>query len=389
MELEIKHTNIFTRNLEALEASKRFIINQGSSRSSKTYSIVQLLIFKCLTESKLKVSIVRKSFPALRGSILKDFIEIMQTLEIYDENEHNKTEHIYQFKNGSMIEFFSIDDSQKVRGRKRDICYCNEGNELSREEFMQLSLRTTQTLIIDFNPSDDEHWLYSLCEDNRSILIKSTYKDNIYLEQSIIDEIENLINVDENYYKIYALGERPSSTARIYNHFKQYVDQPKETQDYCYGLDFGFTHVTALSKTSFIDNKVYVEELLYKEGLTSTDIIRELKTLNLDLTKPIYCDAARPEIIEDLKRNGFRNATQANKAVLEGIDKVKSMEVYVHYESLNIIKESKLYSWKTKGEQILNEPIKLNDDILDSIRYSIYSHHKAKKKNSFIVSKIF
>ncbi len=142
MELEIKHTNVFQRNLEAYEKGYRFLVNQGGSRSSKTFSILQLLIFICLTTPKIKVSIVRKSFPSLRGSVLKDFIEIMDGLGIYNIKYHNRTENIYSFDNKSSVEFFSIDDAKKVRGRKRDVCYCNEANELEFDDFQQLSLRT-------------------------------------------------------------------------------------------------------------------------------------------------------------------------------------------------------------------------------------------------------
>jgi phage terminase large subunit len=302
----------------------------------------------------------------------------MNNLNIYDERRHNKTEQRYIFNNNSSIDFFSIDDAQKVRGRKRDICYCNEANELVFDDFQQLSLRTNKCMFIDYNPSDSEHFLYDLLKDERSVLIKSTYKDNIYLSKEIIIEIENLINVDENYFKIYALGERPTATARIYTHFKQYVEDI-EGDDYCYGLDFGYNHYTALIKTTFIDNKIYCEEILYDNKITIqelTDKVRNLVTSG----RPIYCDSARPDIIEELKRKGLR-ALGADKAVKEGIDEVKSKEIYIHHESQNLWREYKLYMWKTKGDVIYDEPVKLYDDALDALRYSIFTHRK-KKFNS-------
>ena len=212
MELEIKTTNVFSKNMKAYEDGYRFLVNQGGSRSSKTFSILQLLIFLCLTTPKLKVSIVRKSFPSLRGSVLKDWMEIMDELGLYNIKNHNRTENYYKFQNGSIIEFFSIDDAKKVRGRKRHIAYLNEANELNFDDFQQISLRTESTLIVDFNPSEDEHWIYDLISDKRSILIRSTYKDNIFLHPDNVEEIENLINVDESYYRIYALGEKPSKS---------------------------------------------------------------------------------------------------------------------------------------------------------------------------------
>ena len=170
--LEIKHTNVFERNFDALNDPKiRMIINQGGSRSSKTFSLVQMVIIYCLTNSKRVVSIVRRSFLALRGSVMRDFFEVMNDLGIYSQKNHNKTENIYQFPNGSMVEFFSVDDEQKLRGRKRDVLWANEANELDFEQFTQLNMRTAEKIIFDFNPSDNYHWIYDQIERSDSILI--------------------------------------------------------------------------------------------------------------------------------------------------------------------------------------------------------------------------
>lgn len=373
MELTLNHTVVFSKNLNAFNSGKRFLINQGGGRSSKTYSIIQLLIFIALTEPKTTISIIRKSFPSLRGSVMRDFITILDELGLYSKEQHHKTENIYRFDNGSQVEFFSIDDAQKIRGRKRHICYCNEANELVYDDFLQLTMRTEKCLILDFNPSDTEHWIYDLIKDERSILIKSTYKDNIYLPDSLKQEIENLINVDENYYKIYALGEKPTSNTRVYTHFQQFIDLPN-INDWAWGLDFGYTHPSALVKCFFIDNKTYVYESLYQSNLTSGDLSRKVKEIITD-NKPIYCDTARPEIIEDLKRLGL-NVRSANKDVVAGINSIRSKEIYIHHESINILKEYKKYNYKMKGELITEEVIKEEDDLMDAMRYCIHTHTK-------------
>jgi phage terminase large subunit len=374
MELQLKVTNVFNRNLDAYGSKKRFICNQGGSRSSKTFSILQLLIFICLTNPGKKISIVRKSFPSLRGSILKDFMEIMDYLNLYNIKNHNRTEHIYKFDNGSLIEFFSIDDAKKVRGRRRDIAYLNEANELSFDDFQQLSLRTTECLFLDFNPSDDNHFIYDLLKDERSILIKSTYKDNIFLNKDLIIEIENLINVDENYYRIYALGERPSVTARIYSHFKQYTDEP-ETDKIFYGADIGWVNKSSIIEVKQVENKFYIKELLYKSGLTTDEFIQEVKS-KIDLTKIIYVDSARPDIIEQLKRNKI-NAKASDKQVKEGIDYIRSKEIFIHYESVNLWNEYRGYMYKTIMGNISEEPIKINDHAIDAMRYAIYTNRSS------------
>ena len=152
--MDIKATIVYQKNSEALSSDKRFIINQGGSRSSKTYSLCQWVIVYCLTNPKKTVSIVRKSFPSLRATVMRDFFEVLNELNIYDRNLHNKTENIYTFGNGASVEFFSCDDEQKLRGRKRDICWINEGNELLSDDFLQLNMRTSDKVIVDYNPSD-------------------------------------------------------------------------------------------------------------------------------------------------------------------------------------------------------------------------------------------
>ncbi len=381
MNLDINATPVFEMNWDALSGGYRYLVNQGGSRSSKSYSLLQLIITLCL-QQKISASIVRQSFPSLRASIMRDFFEILKEMNLYTESQHHKTEHTYFFKNGSSVEFFATDSEQKIRGRKRDILYCNEANELSFEVFNQLVLRTTGQVFIDFNPSDTEHWIYNLLKDeNKTILIKSTYKHNPFLSKEQVEYIENLINVDENYYKIYALGERPIATTRVYSHFKQYIDEPEYT-DWCYGLDFGYTHASALVKVMYVGSKIYIKELLYMSKQTSGDLVNSIRQIIND-NKPIYCDYARPEIIEDLKRAGF-NVKEAVKDVKAGINMVKSSEIYVYHESTNLLKEYKLYSWKSKGDIIYDEPIKLNDDLMDAMRYGIYTHKKKKGSSEFL-----
>lgn len=369
--LELKTTPVFSKNWDVINDDKfRFIINQGGSRSSKTYSICQLLIVLCLKQPGTMVSIVRKSFPSLRASVMRDFFEVMRELNLYKTTEHHKTENIYNFENGSSVEFFAVDDEQKLRGRKRDILWANEANELNFEEYTQLNMRTSGKLIFDFNPSDNFHWLYDLISRPESKLIHSTYKDNPFLEQALVKEIENLINVDESYYRIYALGEKGTGKTTIYTHWKYYEDLP-ETKTKIYGLDFGFNHPMSLLEVNFIDNKAYVKELVYESGLTVDDLILRMSSLEVSKKHEMVCDGARPEMIEEIKRAGYM-AKSAVKEVKKGIDSVKSTELYIHKESLNIIKETASYKWKTNGDVILDEPVKMYDDAMDAMRYAIH-----------------
>ena len=365
--MEIQATNIFSRNWDALNSDKRFIINQGGSRSSKTYSLCQMIIVYCIQNPNKVVSIVRKTFPALRATVMRDFFEIMKDLEIYEKANHNMSENIYRFPNGSIVEFFSVDDEQKIRGRKRDIGWCNEANELWFEDFQQLNMRTEEKLIFDYNPSDSSSWLYKL-PDEESVLIKSTYRDNPFLPESIKRQIEDLKRTDEALYQIYALGEKAISKSNIYNNWTFLGRKPQRFQSYVYGLDFGYNHPTALIRVYWSDGDIWIEPVIYESYLTTSELIEKFKQLEIEKTVDILADYSRPEIIAELQNAGY-NVNNANKSVKMGINFVKTFGVYCQ-EDEALKKEYENYKWKKVGDIITEEPVKLYDDAMDAVRYA-------------------
>lgn len=366
--MEIKSTVIFEKNYEALnDPSIRFIINEGGSRSSKTYSLCQLVIIYCLQNNNKVVSIIRKTFPALRATVLRDFIEILKELNIYSVEDHNKSEHIYTFPNGSIVEFFSVDDEQKIRGRKRDIAWGNEANELYFGDFTQLNMRTESKLIFDYNPSEITSWLYELPTEE-SILIKSTYKDNPFLPQSIRSQIEDLKRTDEALYQIYALGEKAISKRNIYSNWTFVPHRPARFVNYVYGLDFGYNHPTALMRVYWCDNDIYIEPVIYESYLTTPMLIDKMQSFNVEKTVTIVADYARPEIIAELNNAGY-DVQNANKVVKKGIDNIKTFGVFCQDDKA-IRKEYENYKWKKVGDMITDEPVKMWDDAMDAIRYA-------------------
>ena len=365
--MDIKATAIFEKNYEAILGDKRFIINEGGSRSSKTYSLCQLMIIYCLQNNNKVVSVIRKTFPALRATVLRDFIEILKEIGLYKQEAHNKSEHIYTFANGSMVEFFSVDDEQKIRGRKRDIAWCNEANELYFDDFTQLNMRTEDKLIFDYNPSDSASWLYELPADE-SIKIKSTYKDNPFLPDSIKAQIEDLARTDEALYQIYALGEKAISKSNIYSQWTFVAHRPSKFVKYVYGLDFGYNHPTALMRVYYCDNDIYIEPVIYESYLTTTMLIEKLATLNIEQTVTILADYSRPEIIQEMNIAGY-DVQNANKVVKKGIDNLKTFGVFCQDDKA-IKREYENYKWKKIADFITDEPVKLFDDAMDAIRYA-------------------
>ena len=366
--MELKSTIIFQKNHQALQGPERFIVNEGGSRSSKTYSLCQLVIVYCLQNKGKVVSIIRKTFPALRATVLRDFTEILKDLGIYSLEAHNKSEQIYTFPNGSMVEFFSVDDEQKIRGRKRDIAWCNEANELYFDDFTQLNMRTEHKLIFDYNPSDNSSWLYELPPDD-TVLIRSTYKDNPFLPQSIRNQIEDLKRTDEALYQIYALGQKAVSKSNIYSNWTFMTHRPARFTSYVYGLDFGYNHPTALMRVYWHERDIFIEPVIYESYLTTTMLIEKMAQLNIEKEVTILADYARPEIIAEMVNSGY-DVINANKVVKKGIDYVKTFGVYC-MENKEIKREYDNYKWKKIGDHITDEPVKLFDDAMDAVRYAV------------------
>lgn len=384
--MNIDATIVFEKNYDALYGDKRFILNQGSSRSSKTWSLCQLFILHALKTPNITISIVRKTFPTLRATVMRDFFEVMKSMNLYKRNNHNKTENIYQFSNGTIIEFFSTDDEQKLRGRRRDICWANEANELLYDDFLQLNMRTTQKIIVDYNPSDADSWIYNLDPDD-SVLIKSTYKDNPFIPISIIKQLEGLKETDEALYQIYALGERAMSRKNIYANWNFIDTKPEYFKDYIYGLDFGYNHPLGLVKVYYYEDEIFIETLIYERYLTTTDLVDRMKAIGVDTINEIMCDYSRPEIIQELRDNLF-NTQNANKSVKDGINNVKQFKIYALNSDEALKKEYINYMWKKKGDQILDEPVKNYDDLMDAIRYAVFQiktlyYHNASPLISF------
>jgi phage terminase large subunit len=370
--MEIKATIVFQQQWDALNNPQyRFIRHQGGSRSSKTWSICQSIIIYCMQNPGKSVSIIRKTFPALRASVMRDFFDILKEMDMYSVHNHSKSENIYNFPNGSLVEFFSADDEQKLRGRKRDIAWINEANELLYDDFVQINLRTTDKVITDFNPSDIISWVYDL-PDDQTLHVHSTYKDNPFLSKAQQEQIEDLKRTDDNLYRIFCLGERGLARENVYQQWQRVKERPIGCKDFIYGIDFGYSHPTALVKIWFDTDKrqIYIEELLYESGLTSEDLILKLADLKVDRKKLMVADYARPEIISSIRKAGYQ-VVNADKSVKAGIDAVKTFEVLIDHQALNVQKENSLYRYKKIGEQITEEVVKAYDDAMDAIRYAV------------------
>jgi len=374
---------IFAENYNATES---IVINQGGARSSKTYSILQMLIVKCMENRDLTITIVRKTLKALRSTAMRDFFDILKSHDLYVQDDHNRTDNIYQL-NGNRIEFMGMDDPQKRRGASRDILFANEVNELTKEDWMQLEIRTRGQIFADFNPSDEFHWLYTEVIP-RSKFIKSTYRDNPFLDAKVVERIERLKDTDPEAWRVYGLGEKAMSMDLIFPNFT-ISEIPESAKFLARGCDFGFTN----DPTSIIDvyrdgDDLYFHERMYKWEMTNADIRKEMQLLEMDVRLPMYCDSADPKSIEELYRLGV-NAKPSDKgkgSIIAGIQYLKSFHLHVTSDSHNMIKELRNYKWqKDKEEKRINVPVDNFNHCIDAMRYAVFTSLHSKGSGKYFI----
>lgn len=373
-QLRIKATPVYFANKKAYDAGFPVICNEGGSRSSKSYSIVQLLI-RIANSTKTRISIVSHSLPHIKRGVYRDFRTVMEAWQLWDDNCFSFTDFIYTFpQTGSYIELFGLEDEGKARGPGRDILFINEANLIHKSLYDQLAMRTTGQIFLDWNPADFTSWVYKVADDINNKRIHSTYRNNLSnLSKNQINTIEAYKHLPDDFmWKVYGLGERGASKELIYTAWKLCDELPGKGE-VIYGLDFGFTAPCALVKVEIYDNSIFVQEKLYQSGLTISDLAIVLKNLAVG-DALIYADTAEPKSIEELTRYGFV-VLPSVKDVWAGILKVKSMPLFVTKDSTNLINEITGYKWKVdKDGNIMEEPVKLNDHLLDAKRYAVHTH---------------
>ena len=362
-------TNVVFEHLDI--SDKKIIAEQGGTRSGKTYNILMWIIFRySINHTGETITIVRKTFPSVRATVMRDFFDILRKYELYSEDNHSKSANEY-ILNDNLIEFISLDQPVKIRGRKRNLLFINEANELTYEDWQQLVFRTNGRIILDFNPSDEYSWIYDkvITREDCDFFV-TTYRDNSFLDPTIVEEIERLKETDETYWQIYGLGQRGISKATIFQF--QESEIPEDAEFLSYGMDFGFNDPTTFVEVYRKENSLYARELLYRTNMTGYDMAKYLK--GIELKGIIYADSARPEIIEELRRMGLpiRPTKKGANSVHAGIDVLKRHKLYVIGD--NFVQEMRNYKWiEDKSGKLTNIPQDGNDHLIDAFRYATYN----------------
>ncbi len=378
-------TSVFEKNCNAYNNGFRYIVNKGSTRSSKTFSILQLLyMIARLSEEPRTISVVSESMPHLKKGCIRDFKKILQDDNQWNFKNWNATDKIYKVNN-TTIEFFSADNPGKVLGAARSILYVNECINIDYEVYRQLAIRTTETIFLDCNPCF-EFWLDEKVlrvpvssdqpdiktDNTESKLIHSTYKDNEYLTEAQIKEIESNKH-DKDWWHTYGLGLTGSLKGGIIKNW-EITQAMTETYKYRWiGMDFGFTNdPTAIVDIRLSEGALWINELLYHRGYDNLMIAKHLESLNIPKDILIVADSAEPKSIKEISSFGWRvePALKGKDSIVTGLAILNRYKKYVTNTSLNIIKEYRNYRWQTDAnENPTNKPIDKFNHAIDAQRY--------------------
>ena len=382
MNLEI-NTTITFENL--LDSKSRVTQHIGGTRSGKTYAVLQFLIVKAI-ENKETITIVRKTIPSLKRTVIKDFKDILQGLNIWQDENYNITDRIYNLYD-STIQFLSTDDADKLRGIKSTILFIDEASEIDEESYFQLSIRTSGKIILAYNPTvSPYHWLRTMPEVERYV---TTYRDNIYLPKEMVDAIENLQHTNEKYWKIYGKGEFAPNDKAI---FQFDLCDSIDADFVGFGIDFGFSSdPTALCAVYKNSDTIFLEELIYEKGMVTNDIVAKLNSLDIQKSEEIWGDSAEPRLIEELYRSGFniKPVVKGKDSIKFGIGVMQNYKIKILKQSQNLINEMYAYQYSTdKHGYTTDTPEGGLDHLIDAARYCCMMKlsQKAQKKGTYAIT---
>lgn len=382
MNIEINTTVTFEH---LLDSKNRVTHHLGGTRSGKTFGILQYLIVEAL-QNPLTITIVRRTIPSLKRTVIKDLIDILKGLDVFNEDSWNVSDRTYKLQD-STIQFINSDDPEKLRGLKSDILFIDEASEIDEESYFQLSIRTTGKIILAYNPTvSPYHWLRQMQDCERYI---TNYADNPYISKEMVKAIEDLQHTNEKKWKIYGKGEFAPNEKAIYQF--DIVDD-FEAEFVAFGLDWGYsndpTAVVAVYKNG---NDLYVEEVMYDKGLVMKDIADSLNKKGIDKSYEIWCDSSEPRSVEELYRSGF-NAKAVKKgpdSIRFGISVLQNYKLHILKTSQNLINEMYAYQYSTdKHGYTTDTPESGLDHLLDAMRYVAMSKLsvKAQAKGTYAIT---
>lgn len=375
------YTDLFFKNFEAYKEGYRYIVNQGSARSTKSFSILQLLLeIANGAKREVVISVVGKTLPFLKRGALRDFKIIAQAMGLWNEKNFNRTELIDRLGNG-VIEFFSVDQPEKVFAAARDILFIDEPNTIHEDVFRQLAIRTRGTIFLAFNPTHEFWAISDIAKRRNAKLIKSSYLNNPFLSKSIKDELEEAGKRNANFKRVFVDGEVGKLEGVVFDNWD--IGEFDGRLDFIFGQDFGFaSDPSTLVKIAVDEGKktIYLDECFYKNGLTTNNLFE----LNRQYAgnRLIVADRSNPRLIDELKAlgNNIVPAVSADGSgvISTGLLTMQDYMIIVTENSTNLMNELKTYVWLDERGKLAID--KFNHAI-DAARYGfMYVKHQSRHK---------
>jgi len=355
-------------------ATAPVVINQGGTSSGKTYAIQQVLFCLACTE-KVVITVVGQDIPNLKAGVLRDAHNICERSPALQQmiRNFNRTDRVFEFRNGSIMEYKSYSDAQDAKSGKRDYLFVNEANGIAWNIYSELALRTRKRIYIDYNPNV-AFWVHDRLIGRPDVqLIISDHRHNPFLDDVSRRKIEGLKNVDEEQWKVYARGLTGKVSGLIFNNWTLCDNIPADAKRLAIGLDFGFTNdETGCLEVYQQNGELWLNELFYETGLTNTDISNQLEQCGVSKQAHIIADSAEPKSIEELWRLGWciSGAIKGPDSVKNSIDILKRYRLNITRSSINLRNELSRYKWFTDNTgRNLNQPVDRWNHLIDPLRY--------------------
>jgi len=396
MEADLKINKVF---YPYLDNDKRYELLYGGAGSGKSHFVAQKKVLQHLDGPGRKTLVVRKVRNTIRNSVFTQIKTVVHDLGVEKLFEIPKGTAHFDIRGPHNNEFVftGLDDPEKLKSIVgiTDV-WVEEANELIEEDFKQIDLRLRgetkhpKQITLTFNPVSALSWLkgyfFDVERDNCSIL-KTTYKDNVFIDDDYRNMLENLKDQDYVYYQIYALGEWGVLGNLI---FTNYVvgDISKDDNDYdsiYQGLDFGFNDPSAFIKVGLKDDELYILDELYLRGLTNNELIPMVGEKASARTL-IVADSSEPDRIKEFKQHGYyiRGAEKGPGSVKAGLDWAKRKKIHIHPDCANFVKEIQGYKYREdKDGNVYDEPVDINNHLMDAFRYALEGLWKERKVTTF------
>ncbi len=370
---------------------KRYEVLYGGAGSGKSHFIVQKHLYRILKGSgcgvKHKFLFLRKTQPAARKSVFELTKKYIEDWGLQDICHINRTEMSFVFvRDGQVFGTIicgGLDDESKLKSIEGITgIWLEEADEFLLQDFKQADLRlrgktgSYKQICLTFNPVSKLTWVFKrfFTGDQKDTTIHhSTHKDNRFLDKEYVAVLENLIDEDANYHRVYALGEWGTLSGLILSNWDTCDEMPDDCEEYRYGLDFGHTHPSALLHIGFKGEKdIYIDEIIHQTKLTNTDLIELFKELGVDDDTEIIADSAEPDRIEEIGSAGYfiNPAKKGKHSIRHSIDVLKRKQIHFTKRSVNTINEAQSWKWKQdKDGNEMEEPVKFKDDAMAALRY--------------------